>query len=120
MDEIKQLFAECCQHLNTLDTEIKLDKSADSIKIISTIRKLENEIIPKLKATNHEKLINLYTSGKRPDLVNNICYINNNIKMGLINDTRICHSGTKNSIMKERVNEFIIKFIDTIFPIMIY
>jgi ATP-dependent Lon protease len=107
MDEIKQLFIECSKHLETLDTEISLDRTPDSIKITSTFRKLEDDIIPKIKSANHEQLLNLYTSGKRPELVDNICYINTNIKKGVISANRICHSGTKNSIMKNRLSEFI-------------
>ena len=107
MDEIKQLFLECIKYLTMLDNTIKIEGEVDSIKITSTFKKLEEDIIPKIKSKNYKQLLNLYTSGRRVELVNNICYINNHIKEGVICANRICHSGTKNAIMKTRLREFI-------------
>ena len=107
MEEIKVLFAECIHEINILDNSIDIDGDFDCVKFSTIFTKLTKTIIPKIKASNCERLFNLYTSGKRNELINNICYINNAIKTNKFDIQRICYSGKKNNIMKKLLSDFI-------------
>jgi ATP-dependent Lon protease len=73
-------------------------------------KNIKKNIIPKI---NNEFIINLkkkMTNEKRDILVENICFINILIKKNKISTNRLCHSGKKNSYMKDAINNFIEKY----------
>ena len=107
MGEIKVLFAECVTNINILDNSIDVEKNFDCTRFSKIFKYLTTCVIPKIKAKNCEQLLTLYTSGKRNELINNICYINNIIKTTKFDAQRICYSGKKNNIMKNLISEFI-------------
>ena len=72
-------------------------------------------ILKKMYTTNNQlqiinKLIHVYTQGRRSDLVVNVCCINGFLKKHNILKTHICHSGKKNAYMKENIEKIIIKY----------
>ena len=56
------------------------------------------------------KLIKLFTYGKRNQIVANVCYINGKIKKNNIIKSHICHSGKRNEYMKDKIKNIIITF----------
>jgi len=78
--------------------------------IIKHCKLIENEYYNKNKKNILEKLCKLYTAGKRNQLIANVCFINHTLKKYKILKAHICHSGKRNSYMKEHIIDIITKF----------
>lgn len=77
------------------------------VEINKHLTSIHKTFIPKLEKKQHKKLNELFTKGKRDTLVANICYINGIIKKYSLKYPKLCHSGKKNSYMKENIKKFL-------------
>ena len=83
-------------------------KNYTCIEINKHITNIHKNFLPKLQSKQVKKLIDLFCKGKRDTLVANICYINGIIKKHNLKTAKLCHSGKKNSYMKENMKQFLI------------
>jgi len=93
---------------------IKQKKCFTGAEIIQCITDLETKYSSSKKTKEIEEITKFFTSGNRNKLVANVCFINTLIKKHSILKTHICHSGKKNSYMKERISDFINKHCSNI------
>ena len=84
-------------------------KNYTCIEINKHISNIYKSYLPKLQTKQLKKLIELFCKGKRDTLVANICYINGIIKKYNLKCTKLCHSGKKNSYMKENMKKFLVQ-----------
>ena len=84
-------------------------KNYTCIEINKHISNIYKSYLPKLQTKQLKKLIELFCKGKRDTLVANICYINGIIKKYNLKCTKLCHSGKKNSYMKEHMKKFLVQ-----------
>jgi ATP-dependent Lon protease len=68
---------------------------------------LEDKYVDYFNSKYIDQIIEVYANGKRENLISNICFINNIIKINKLNYHRIRHSGKKRKLMKEEIKEFI-------------
>ena len=68
---------------------------------------LEDKYIDYFNSKYIDQIIEVYVNGKRENLISNICFINNIIKINKLNYHRIRHSGKKSKLMKEEIKKFI-------------
>lgn len=85
----------------------KLPMGSEIIKYTAT---LEKKYIKNNKKQIVDKLIHLYTHGKRNNLIANVCFINGILKKNNIFKAHICHSGKRNGYMKEKISYIITKY----------
>jgi len=78
-----------------------------NIELSKYISVVKNEIIPQINNTYINSLLKNYTSGKRENLITNVCYINGLIKKYAINIQKLRHSGKRTAYMKEHIEKFI-------------
>ena len=83
-----------------------------SIELFKYMTELKNNYVPILKNLNMEKLLNILTNKKREGLIVNVCHLNNIMKKNNIKGEKICHSGKKNSYMKNEITKFVKKYKD--------
>ena len=81
-----------------------------SIELFKYMTELKNNYVPILKNLNMEKLLNVLTNKKREGLIVNVCHLNNIMKKNNIKGEKICHSGKKNSYMKNEITKFVKKY----------
>lgn len=114
MNTIKTNFSDCIDKIkaNKIQMPIHIPDNCrnSSLEITKYFPIIEKDLINELNKTNIKKLISLYTTGKRNDLIVNICYINNVIKKLSLKTTKICHSGKKNEYMRNHIKQFILTF----------
>ena len=112
MKKLKNLQKELLdmiKHKNyKLDSVENKKKSGGSI--IKYCNIIENEYYKKNNKNILEKLCKLYATGKRNQLIANVCFINHIIKKCKIPKAHICHSGKRNSYMKTHIVDIITKF----------
>ena len=82
-------------------------KQYTCLEINKHISNIYKKYLPKLQNKQLKKLIDLFCKGKRDTLVANICYINGIIKKHNLKTAKLCHSGKKNSYMKENMKKFL-------------
>jgi hypothetical protein len=109
-EELNKLLVE----LKNIDTDLKIPiKSKNSsIELKKYLTYLNEEYIDDIKHKNIQLLKVLYTTGKRENLVINICYINNIVKKYSLKKNKICHSGKKTNYMKTHIITFVEKHKD--------
>ena len=79
-----------------------------NIELSKYIKAVKNVIIPQINTTYINSLLKTYTSGKRENLITNVCYINGLIKKYAIDCQKLRHSGKRTAYMKENIEKFII------------
>ena len=84
-------------------------KNYNCVEINKHISNIHKKYLPKLQTKQLKKLNDLFCKGKRDTLVANICYINGIIKKHNLKTTKLCHSGKKNSYMKDNMKSFLTK-----------
>ncbi len=90
---------------NYLDIPTK--NKYNQVEILNYCEIIKKKTLNKITQSLIKKLIESYTKCKRSSLVENICYINIIIKNNNLKYSRLCHSGKKNSYMKENITNFI-------------
>jgi endopeptidase La len=78
-----------------------------NIEISKIIKELQNDIFPKIKEININNTMKEFTSGKKLKLISNVCYINSTIKKLGLKYKKLCHSGKKNTYMREHIKKAI-------------
>jgi ATP-dependent Lon protease len=109
--ENSELINEIITKLKTLNININQnDKNLyTNIEITNILNTLSTDIFQKIDELNNKKCINYFTIGKKNKLITNICFINSLLKKHNIKLKKICHSGKKNTYMKNEINNIIIK-----------
>ena len=79
-----------------------------NIELSKYINVVKNEIMPQINNTYINSLLITYTSGKRENLITNVCYINGLIKKYALDCQKLRHSGKRTGYMKENIEKFII------------
>jgi ATP-dependent Lon protease len=79
-----------------------------NIELSKYINVVKNEIMPQINNTHINSLLKTYTSGKRENLITNVCYINGLIKKYSLDYQKLRHSGKRTGYMKENIEKFII------------
>lgn len=79
-------------------TNIELSKYIDIVT---------NQIMPQINTTYINSILQKYTTGKRENLITNICFINGLIKKYNIDVPKLRHSGKRTAYMKEHIEKFI-------------
>ena len=104
-EELNKLLVE----LKNIDTNltIPIKSKYSSIELKKYLTYLNEEYIDDIKNKNIQLLKVLYTTGKRENLVINICYINSIVKKYSLKKNKICHSGKKTNYMKIHIVTFI-------------
>ena len=77
------------------------------LEIDNTLKNIKGTIVPKINNLFFKNLHKQLLSGRRPDLIVNICNINTIIKLNKLKYTKLCHSGKKASCMRHQLEEFI-------------
>ena len=110
MKNVHAIFLEIMKIIvdKNIKTTIPDKKKYSSLEISKYCSSLLEDIIPLLKEKTYCKIIKLFCTGKRDTLISNVCYINGITKKSGIKH-KICHSGKKNSYMKEKITDFIAK-----------
>jgi ATP-dependent Lon protease len=110
MDNIKGRFENCVNKLEKNNVKIPLPtkKPYSSLEIAKFFPQIESHAINKIYESKIEKLLKLFTKGKRDTLVANCNFINSVIKKMVLKTTRLCHSGKKNEYMRKNMESFII------------
>ena len=94
--------------VNNIDNKVIPQKTKyTSIELFKHINTIETVILPQLEKSYFNKILNEYTSGKRENLITNVCYINSIIKKYKLSDEKLRHSGKRTGYMKENINKFI-------------
>ena len=91
--------------------DITNNNELTGLEIIKHVIKLKKLYSINKKKKIIEKLTKLTTSGNRHALIASVCHLNGCIKKNLIKK-HICHSGKKNSYMKNAIKTFIIEHKD--------
>tara|TARA_X000000950_G_scaffold159369_2_gene195225 strand:+ start:22728 stop:25997 length:3270 start_codon:yes stop_codon:yes gene_type:complete len=106
-EELNKLLNE----LKNIDTDLKIPIKSkySSIELKKHLTYLNEEYIDEIKEKNIQLLKVLYTTGKRENLVINICFINTIVKKYGLKKSKLCHSGKKTDYMKKNIVIFIEK-----------
>jgi len=116
MTEIKEKFKDIIENLG------ECNNYKTNIEIFKKNREIKQNVLPKIRKQNLEKLKTRLCDGKRDVLINNICKINELIKKNNLKGEKICHSGKRTKYMKDELCKFILKnkdkeIIDQVFNI---
>ena len=76
------------------------------LEIDHILSHVKGDVVPKINNLYYKSLSKQMLSGKRPDLIVNICNINTIIKLNKLKYSKLCHSGKKASIMKQQLDDF--------------
>jgi len=119
METINADFVNLIKDLKNNDNDLNIVEKPlySSIEIEKYIKYLRDEYLDKSKKNAIKKLIILFTTGKRDNLISNICFINSIVKKHNLKKLKILHSGKKNSYMKIHINKFLEKLIN--YPILL-
>ena len=109
MKKLKKELLDIIKRGNYKLSSVKDEKRSGG-SIIKHCNIIENEYYKKNNKSILEKLCKLYTTGKRNQLIANVCFINHTIKQCKIRKAHICHSGKRNNYMKEHMIDIITKF----------
>ena len=111
MKNIHNLFLELIIHLfdnSFISTDKILKKeSYSSLEIASYCNFIKTDIISEMETKIYETIKKKFCTGKRNNLIVNICFINGLVKK--FKFKKICHSGKKNDIMRKQINMFFSK-----------
>ena len=92
-----------------IETSYKNKQIFTNVEISNILNTLKNDIFHKIDNLNNKKCTQFFTTGKKNKLITNICFINSLLKKHNIKLKKICHSGKKNTYMKEQINSIITK-----------
>ena len=114
MDTSNTNFIEILKELKITNKEIDIpDKDKYSIlEIEKHCNYLENTYVKSLKNKYITELVKTYTSGKRDNLISNICFINSIVKKHNKKEYKILHSGKKINYMKNHIKKTIEEIIE--------
>jgi len=87
-------------------------KEYSCLEIYQHINSIKDDYIPKLHKKQIKRLKDLFCKGKRDTIVANVCYINGIIKKHDLKHAKLCHSGKKNSYMRDNMKQFLQKMKD--------
>ena len=109
MDNNNINFIEMVKNLKTINSDIDIpDKSKYSIlEIEKYCEYLQNSYVESLQDKYSNKLCKTYCSGKRDNLISNICFINSIVKKHNKKKYKILHSGKKINYMKTHIQKTI-------------
>ena len=113
LEIFKQLHSEFKSNFSKVKKYVKEipEKEKYNILEIKQFNKiLQDKYIDFFNEHYLKKIEELYLNGKRENLISNICFINNIIKINKLNYNRIRHSGKKSKLMKEEIKKFIQEF----------
>lgn len=77
------------------------------LEIDHVLKNIKDNIVPKINNLYYKSLQKQLLSGKRPDLIVNICNINTIIKLNKLTCDKLCHSGKKANYMKQQLEDFL-------------
>ena len=109
MGNIHKSFNNLIKHLKNHDTEFNIPAKENytSLEINIHNKYIKDDYLHKMDIENIEKLKKCFTSGRRDTLIANVCFMNSITKKCKLQCGRLCHSGKKNSYMKEQLKSFI-------------
>ena len=99
-----------CIHKNYSITNIPQQESFTSIEMSKYLKELENIHLKTIEQDYINNLLVVLTSGKRPELIENVCRINTAIKNSNLKIHKLIHSGKKSQFMKQQIHKFIKKY----------
>jgi hypothetical protein len=119
MKTINTDFSNLVKELKNNDNNLNISekKHYSSIEIEKHIEYLKNDYLNNSKKISIKKLVVLFTTGKRDNLISNICFINSIVKKHNLKKLKILHSGKKNSYMKQNIEIFLEKLTD--YPVLL-
>ena len=114
MDTSNTNFIEIVKELKINNKEIDIpEKNKYSIlEIEKHCNYLENTYVKSLKNKYISELVKTYSSGKRDNLISNICFINSIVKKHNKKQYKILHSGKKINYMKNHIKKTIENIIE--------
>jgi ATP-dependent Lon protease len=97
--------------MHGMDTHklIPIKKKYTAVELYKYINILRQTIIPNMHSSYYKSIVDQYVSGKRENLIANICYINGLIKKYNLTCVKLRHSGKRTSFMKEHINNFMLE-----------
>ena len=107
--ENSNLINEIISKLNkfNIDIQFKNKEIFTNIEITEILNILTNDVFHKIDNLNNKQCIQYFTNGKKNKLITNICFINSLLKKHNIKMKKLCHSGKKNTFMKEQIKSII-------------
>ena len=115
-EPILSIMKECTQHFSDLIkkisniytfTDIPIQPTYTSLEMSMYLKQIQDKVIVKFNKQTMSELIKILTTGKRPQLIENICKINNAIKSSKLKIHKLIYSGKKNSFMRKEIIQFI-------------
>ena len=98
------------KQLNELNIDYSWNnkKMYTNMELTNIVNEINSTVFDKIYKKNTKKAIDIFTKGKKYELINNICIVNSILKK--IKQKKINHSGKKNNFMqqeiKKKINEF--------------
>tara|TARA_B110000261_G_scaffold160997_2_gene201618 strand:+ start:1222 stop:4467 length:3246 start_codon:yes stop_codon:yes gene_type:complete len=83
-------------------------KMYTNLELTKIIEEINSTIFEKIYKKNVKKSIDVFTKGKKYELIHNICIVNSILKK--INEKKINHSGKKNDFMQKEIKKKITEF----------
>tara|TARA_B100001093_G_scaffold197137_1_gene189449 strand:+ start:6654 stop:9929 length:3276 start_codon:yes stop_codon:yes gene_type:complete len=107
--ENSALINEILEKLESLHINMSAKKKElyTNIEITKIINNISNNIFNEIDDINTNKCIQYFTTGKKNKLITNICFINSLLKKHNIKIKKLCHSGKKNTYMKDQIQTVI-------------
>ena len=98
------------KQLNDLNITYSWDnkKMYTNMELTKIVEEINSIIFKKIHKKNVNKAIDIFTKGKKYELINNICSINYILKKN--KQKKINHSGKKNNFMKKEIKKNIMEF----------
>ena len=108
MKEIQKNFGDVLKLTKKCNINItESKKNYTSIEIFKFNKNIKENIVCKIKKNFFKILKKLYTTGKRENIINNVCFLNGIIKKNKLKGEKICHSGKRSIYMKNEILKFI-------------
>jgi hypothetical protein len=107
IDIIKKEYDIMIKYIQERDDMFNINECSSNIDIMKSCNYIKTKYIHTLKNKQINRLIDVYTTNKRDQLVSNVCYINGFFKQKDIANQHICHSGKKISYMRQEITNVI-------------
>jgi len=110
--ENSEMINDIIKKLNTLNINFSFKKKNryTNFEITQFLNIMNTNIFDIIDEKNITKCLQYFSKGKKDKLISNICLINSIIKKNKFKIKKLCHSGKKNSYMKENIIDIINKF----------
>tara|TARA_B100000963_G_scaffold361917_1_gene400868 strand:- start:1869 stop:5156 length:3288 start_codon:yes stop_codon:yes gene_type:complete len=107
MDNNNNNFIEIVKELKEKNTDINIPEKDkySTLEIEKHCNYLQNTYVKSLKDKYIQELIKTYSTGKRDNLISNICFINSIVKKHNKKQYKILHSGKKIDYMKKHIKK---------------